>query len=149
MKSSNNMQTGVFVRSVRMFCLGVVLGLGLLPARAGGLPPLSQNKYINESLIAAAIGEGIRRNCPTIGARIFRALGKANALKRYALSLGYSKAQIDAFINSPEDKARIIAAAKAYLAQNGVVEGQKETYCKLGRTEIAKGTLTGQLLWSW
>ena len=35
---------------------------------------------------------------------------------------------------------------KAYLAANGVVVGQPETYCALGRNEIEKSSQIGSLL---
>ncbi len=129
-------------------------GLLIWSLLAGGalaqqLPPLRENRHVVDSLRAAVIADAIRRNCPSIHGRIFLALRKARQLERYALSLGYSKAQIDAFIRSPEEKARIIEMARAYAAQKGVVEGEKETYCRVGREEIANGTLAGQLLWSW
>ena len=44
---------------------------------------------------------------------------------------------------------RIKAAAKDYLKAAGAVEGDVESYCKVGRNEIAKGTLTGSLLRSY
>ena len=125
----------------------LILLISTLPAFAK--PPLSENKRVTNTLVAAAIGEGIRQTCPSIHARLFLALKKAKALEKYALSLGYSKAEIEAFIKSPKEKARIISLARAYMQENGVVEGVKETYCRLGRAEIAKGSLTGQLLWSW
>ena len=143
------------VRAAGRFAIGAALaGLALAfmaasGALAGGLPPLSENRHVVESLRAAVVADAIRRECPSIHGRIFLALRKARQLERYARSLGYSKAEIDAFIRSPEEKARIIALARAYAAEKGVVEGDKETYCRLGREEIAKGTLTGQLLWSW
>ena len=130
--------------------LALAAVLAASPLAAGSdLPPRRENARIVNSLVAAMVAEGLRRGCPSLHARFFVALRKAKALERYALSLGYSREQIDAFITSPEEKARIIALARAYAAEKGVVEGDKETYCRLGREEIAKGTLTGQLLWSW
>ena len=138
---------------LKKLLLGVVAGisLGLSPASAGGqsLPPINEEQYINQSLLSAAIGEAIRRNCSTISARLFRAFSKALALERYALNLGYSKAEIKAFISSKAEKQRITDETIAYLIDNGVVEGQESTFCALGRAEIAKKSLTGQLLRSW
>lgn len=126
-----------------------VLALGLLSAPVSAATPLAEEQHINYTLISAAIGEAIRTGCPTISARIFRVLNKAKALERYAIKLGYSEKEIKDFIASPKERTRVREAAKAYLIKNGVVAGQEETYCKLGRAEIAKGTLTGTLLWSW
>ena len=128
---------------------GAFLALSAAPATAQSLPPLSEETYVNQSLLSAAIGEAIRRNCSTISARLFLAFSKAMALERYALNLGYSKAEIKAFISSKTEKQRMTDEVIAYLMANGVVEGQESTFCALGRAEIAKKSLTGQLLWSW
>ncbi len=135
------------------FILGMAAGilLGLSPALAGGqsLPPINEERYINQLLLSAAIGEAIRRNCGTISARLFLAFRKALALERYALDLGYSKGEIKAFISSKAEKQRMKDEVIVYLTANGVVEGQENTFCALGRAEIANKSLTGQLLRSW
>ncbi len=136
-------------RALLALALAAVLATAAARAPAQALPPLRENAHVTRSLVAAMVGEGIRRACPSIHARLLVALRKARELERYALGLGYSKEEIQAFIRDPEEKARIIALARAYMVEKGVVEGEKETYCRLGRAEIAAGTLTGQLLWSW
>ncbi|MFV2002198.1 MAG: DUF5333 domain-containing protein [Paracoccaceae bacterium] len=124
----------------------LIIALSAAPAPAQSLPPLSQEKFINDSLISAAIGELIRRDCSTISAREFRAITKGWALIRYALDLGYSRDEIKAFVDSKTEQNRVEAAAVEYLHANDVVKGNEQSYCKLGRSEIARGTLTGYLL---
>ncbi len=130
--------------------LGLVAAsmLGLSPASAGTqpLPPLNQEAYINQSLLSAAIGEAIRQNCSTISARLFRAFTKAMALERYAIKLGYSKVEIKAFISDKTEKQRMRDETVTYLVAHGVIEGQEQTFCALGQAEIARNSLTGQLL---
>lgn len=118
----------------------------LIAAPAMALEPLSQERYINDRLIAARIADEIRRECPTIDARMVYAWSQARALREYARDKGYSDAQIDAFLDSRPDKDRIYAVADDYMARNGVVKGDAESYCRLGRDEIAKKTVTGSLL---
>jgi Family of unknown function (DUF5333) len=77
---------------------------------------------------------------------MFTVLGKIEDLKRYATNKGYSREEVEAFIKNPEQKARIKAEAAAYLAKAGAVEGDAESYCRVGRDEIAKGSLIGELL---
>ncbi len=115
-------------------------------AQAANLPPLSENTYINERLVAAKIGDIIRKACPSIEARRLYAIGQALKLKDYALRQGYSSDEIDAFVSSKTEKQRVRATAEAWLAANGAVEGDPESYCVLGREEIARGTITGTLL---
>jgi len=71
---------------------------------------------------------------------------KLKELERYARDKGYSEADFKAFRNNPSEKDRMKAAAAAYLAQAGAVEGDAQSYCRVGRDEIAKGSLIGELL---
>ncbi|WP_234450844.1 MULTISPECIES: DUF5333 domain-containing protein [unclassified Paracoccus (in: a-proteobacteria)] len=123
-----------------------MMTLGALATPAAALEPLSQERYINDRLIAARIADRIRRECPTLGARMIYAYSQARALERYALDKGYSRAQVDAFLDSKEDRRRIYAVAEDYMARNGVKKGDPESYCRLGRQEMAGGTVTGSLL---
>lgn len=117
-----------------------------LASPAAALDPLSSDRYINDRLIAARIADRIRRECPTINGRLVYAYSQARALQRYALDKGYSREEIDAFLDSKADKARIYAVAEDYLARNGVVKDDPESYCRLGRAEIERRTVTGSLL---
>lgn len=123
-----------------------IWGVGVACSPAAALEPLSQERYINDRLIAARIADRIRRECPTLGARMIYAYSQARALERYALDKGYSRAQVDAFLDSKEDRRRIYAVAEDYMARNGVNKGDPESYCRLGRQEMAGGTVTGSLL---
>ncbi|MDO5643991.1 MAG: DUF5333 domain-containing protein [Paracoccus sp. (in: a-proteobacteria)] len=115
-------------------------------APAQGLEPLSQEKYINDRLIAARVADRVRRECPSIDARMVKAWNEARALKRYAERKGYSAAQIDAFLDSRAEKDRIYAVAERYLTQNGAVAGNAESFCRIGRAEIAGNSVAGSLL---
>lgn len=123
-----------------------LLAAATLATPVAALEPLSSEKYINDRLIAARIADRIRRECPTIDGRLVYAYGQARALERYALNKGYSREQIDAFLDSKADKARIYAMADDYMARKGVVKGDAESYCRLGRAEIEARTVTGSLL---
>lgn len=121
-------------------------GVAALAVPAAALEPLSSEKYINDRLIAARIADRIRRECPSIDGRLVYAYQQARALQRYALDKGYTKAQVEAFLDSKSDKQRIYAVAEDYVARNGVVKGNPESFCQLGRQEIANRTVTGSLL---
>lgn len=118
----------------------------ILSTPAAALEPLAKEKYINDRLIAARIADRIRRECPSIDGRLVYAYQQARALQRYALDKGYTKAQVDAFLDSKSDKQRIYAVAEDYMSRNGVVKGNAESFCQLGRQEIANRTVTGSLL---
>lgn len=124
----------------------MIAALALTASPAAALEPLSQERYINDRLIAARIADRIRRECSTIDARMVFAYMQARKLKSYARDKGYSEAQIDAFLDSKADKKRIYAVAEDYMARNGVTAGDAESFCRLGRDEIARKTVTGSLL---
>ncbi|MBK1635728.1 DUF5333 domain-containing protein [Rhodovulum adriaticum] len=135
------------IRHIAGAVLATLLGAGAGPAAASqDLPPLTENDHVWNSLLSASVGDAIQRKCPTISPRLFRAFRAAKDLERHALSLGYNPAQIEAFLDSSANKARMKAERDAYLAANGVSKDDPESYCRLGREEIARNTLTGSLL---
>ncbi len=122
------------------------IALSALAQPAAALEPLSQEKYVNDRLIAARIADRIRKTCPTINARIFYAYGEARKLQGYARKQGYSDAQIDAFLDSKTEKKRIYAVAEDYLTRNGAKKDDPESFCRIGRAEMQKNTIIGSLL---
>ncbi len=124
--------------------LSLILCLLSTPALA--LVPINQEPHINESIVAGRVGDIIRNTCPTISARMVVAYSKLKELERYARDKGYSEADFEAFRKSEVEKNRLKAQAAAYLKAAGAVEGDAESYCRVGRAEIAKGSLIGELL---
>ena len=124
----------------------LILILSLLAAPALALEPINREAHINESLMAGRVGDVIRNTCPTISARMLVVYSKLKELERYARDKGYSEEDFKAFTGNGAEKARMKAQAQAYLAAAGAVEGDVESYCKVGRDEIAKGSLIGELL---
>ena len=120
--------------------------LAALTGPAAALPPLSLEGHVNDSLVQARVADVLRKGCPTLDARLVRAFSEARKLKRYALDQGYSESQIDAFLDSRDERRRIYAEADRYMVAKGVVNGQPETFCRLGRQEIAQGSIAGSLL---
>ena len=126
--------------------IAIALTAATLAAPALALEPLAQERYVNDRLIAARVADRVRRECPSISARIVYAWSQARALKRYAENKGYSSSEIDAFLDSKQDKARIYAAAEDYLTRNGARKGDAESFCRIGRNEIASKSVAGSLL---
>ena len=126
--------------------IAIALTAATLAAPALALEPLAQERYVNDRLIAARVADRVRRECPSINARIVYAWSQARALKRYAENKGYSSSEIDAFLDSKQDKARIYAAAEDYLTRNGARKGDAESFCRIGRGEIASKSVAGSLL---
>ncbi|WP_425049901.1 DUF5333 domain-containing protein [Psychromarinibacter sp. S121] len=129
--------------------LKTTLAAVLVTASAGAamaLPPLEDDPRVVREFFAAAVGDEIRNNCPSISARMLRVVVRAKELESYALKLGYSQDDITQMRKSPEAKAKLEAMRDNYLAKNGVTPGDAASYCRLGMAEIEKNTLTGYLL---
>ncbi len=133
---------------IRLLC-AFSLAAFAFAAPAPAAEPLNQNAHITSSLVAAKVGDTIRKTCPSISARMFVVLDKMSALEDYARAQGYTEAEVKAFLKNKTEKKRINDLAAAYLKAAGAVEGDVESYCVAGRAEIAKGTLAGSLLKSW
>jgi hypothetical protein len=116
-----------------------------LPAAAK--VPLRDEAHINAQLLAAQIGDILRKTCPNAGARMFVVYGKLRELEAYARDKGYTEDEVRAFLKNKTEKARIKGLANEYLADAGAVQGDPESYCRVARDEVARGTLTGQLIW--
>lgn len=127
--------------------LTLVAVLAASPALA--LEPLNKDTHVTESLVAVRVGDTIRNTCPSISAKMFTVLAKWNELKAYLRAKGYTEDEVEAFRKNKTEKARIKGLAQDYLAKAGAVEGDVESYCTVGRDEIAKGTLAGSLLRSY
>ena len=124
----------------------LILILSLLGTSALAQQPINLDARINDSLVAGRVGDIIRNTCPTISARMVVVYSKLKELERYARAQGYSEADFNAFRKNTVEKNRMKAEAAAYLVAAGAVEGDVESYCKVGRDEIAKGSLIGEML---
>lgn len=129
--------------SAKAAICAAVLAVSLAAPAQAGLPDEAE---INEGLIATAIAYEIGEVCGTISARMFRGINYLNSLRDRARALGYSNAEIDAYVGNREEKRRLEAIARARLADMGAVVGQEATYCTVGRNEIAADTAIGRLL---
>ena len=132
-------------RTLRSLALAL---LGALPAVAGAQdrPPLGQVEVITEGLINTAIAYEIDRKCEELDGRRLQGIAFLWSLESEARRLGYSRDEIRAFIDDDEEKDRLEAIARERLRGMGAVEGQWDTYCAVGREEIAKASPIGRLL---
>ncbi|MDO8884108.1 MAG: DUF5333 domain-containing protein [Pseudotabrizicola sp.] len=129
-----------------MKLIPMTLAALMLAVPAFALVPINQEKRINDTLRSGFIADAIADNCPTMQPRKLRALNELLKLRDYALSQGYSAAEVRAFVESKSEKARGRAEAAAWLASKGAVPGKADAYCAAGTEEIARGSLVGALL---
>jgi hypothetical protein len=123
-----------------------VVSMALLAGPVAAKPPLRDVAAVDDALLVLGLADRIRKECPDISARMFRALGYLNNIQQTAKSLGYSDAEIDAYRKSDAEKARMKARGAAYLKANGVDTSDPQSYCTLGRAEIQKSSRIGSLL---
>nr|WP_299963050.1 DUF5333 domain-containing protein [uncultured Roseobacter sp.] len=124
---------------------GAYLLAVVLAGSVAANPPLREVKAIDDGLFAIGLADQIRKNCPDIQARLLRALGALQDLNNEAKALGYSKAEIDAHVDSDAEKERLRARGKAYMAELGL-EQDAAGYCALGHKEIDRSSTVGVLL---
>ena len=125
--------------------------LALICAAPGALaaqerPPLGEVKAITEGLIETAIAYEIDQVCEALDGRRLQGIALLWSLNSEARRLGYSQEEIRAFIDDDAEKDRLEAIARERLRGMGAVEGQAETYCDVGRAEIARASQIGRLL---
>lgn len=125
-----------------MLIAGLVVAAGAAQAKQD----LKDVPSVWNGLLNIGIANEIRETCPSISARMVRAALRLNSIQNEAEGMGYSQAEIDAFRKSEANKAAMRAEGEAYMKNNGVVKGDAETYCALGRAEIAKSSQIGRLL---
>jgi hypothetical protein len=131
---------------MKRLMLSLVFAFGATASMAKALPPLSQQSEINEGLLAVGIADEIRKQCASISPRYVKALTFMNSLEDKARDLGYTDEQIKAYVTSKAEKAKMRAKGEAYLVDAGAKKGDAESYCTVGREEVAKRSLIGSFL---
>lgn len=122
--------------------LAALLCLIAAPASAA----LKDERTISEGLIVIGIAYEISEVCPDIDARRLRGLNALLSLRSRARGLGYSNAEIEAYIDDDAEKDRLEAIARDRLARLGARRGDVAAHCAVGRSEVARGSAIGALL---
>lgn len=128
--------------------LAMTLSVALLaaPGAVASKPALQDVPSVENGLFAVAVADKIRRECPDISARFFKATRFMQSLRAEARALGYTEAEIETHVSSDAQKARMRGKRDAYLTQAGVVKSDPSTYCAAGRAEINTSSQIGVLL---
>jgi len=124
----------------------LVLGFAVLAGATAANPEIGNVTHITEGLINTAIAYEIDRVCDSIDGRTLEGINFLWSLKQHASELGYSDAEIRAYVDNEEEKDRLEAIARDRLRAMGAVEGQPETYCGVGRAEMAAQSEIGRFL---
>ncbi|SPF75952.1 hypothetical protein ALP8811_00947 [Aliiroseovarius pelagivivens] len=133
--------------SIRTVFLAAGLSATAGMAHATDYDPLRSDSRMHAELLGASVAYLIDENCDALSLRKLRLLNKAFSLRKHAMSLGFSHSEVMDYVDSDTEQDRFRAIAEPLLASKGVVEGQEETYCTVGRAEIEKRSFTGSLLY--
>ncbi len=109
-------------------------------------PPLSEVAEIDDGLMAVAIADDIRKRCDDIEPRLMRAYLTIRALERRAQDLGYSDEEIEDYVTSKAEKARMRTKALDWLKENGVDGADDAALCAFGVAAIERNDAVGRLL---
>jgi hypothetical protein len=67
-------------------------------------------------------------------------------LKRRAQSLGYTSAEINTYVKSPDEKARMRKRGERYVKSRGLDPSDPAALCSLGHAEMDRSSAIGVLL---
>ncbi|PCJ05624.1 MAG: hypothetical protein COB16_15260 [Rhodobacteraceae bacterium] len=126
--------------SIVAFCVAT------LPGAATANPSLRDVPQVENIIFAAALAKEISDKCHSLKPRRMKALGMAWQLRSKANGLGYSDAEIRAYVESDVEKARMRAKGEQFLKANGVDYDSPKTFCVFGHAEIDKSSAIGALL---
>jgi hypothetical protein len=127
----------------------IIAAAALICGLAGNLSAqtaLRDQPEVRDGIIFVGMAYEISEQCGDIRARTFRGIGYLQSLKRRAADLGYSDAEIDAYVSDRAEKRRLEGIAREQLAVLGVVVDDPASYCTVGRAQIAANTRVGWLL---
>jgi len=126
--------------------LTATMALIAFSASLSAKPALKDVAHVREGIISVGIAYEISQECGSIRARLIRGLNYLEGLKDHARSLGYTDAEIDAYVDDRAEKNRLEGIARTRLASMGAESGNSASYCTVGRSEMSAGSSIGRLL---
>jgi len=127
------------------------LKLSVVMCLSTGLPAAAQQSIsdigeVREGLIAVGIAYEISEVCSAIDARVLRGVTYLNQLRGIARDRGFSRDEVEAYIDDRAERDRLEGVVRRRLAAMGAVPGDAASHCAVGRQEIAQGTVIGHFL---
>ncbi|MEM9852168.1 MAG: DUF5333 domain-containing protein, partial [Pseudomonadota bacterium] len=105
------------MRPTRLIPVAITLAaLALSSGPLSAKTPLRDNTAINDQLLVVGLANEIRKTCGSISGRLVKGVSTLRAIHRQALSEGYSKDEIEAYVDNRDEKNRMKARGRAWLA---------------------------------
>jgi hypothetical protein len=117
-----------------------------LAGQADTTRALRENDRIDRALTDMTVAYGISLYCPTISARYIRGWGLIRELERHAVSLGFPRDEVHAYVKDKTERKRVERQARDVLNAKGGRESDPESVCRVGEAEIAAKSQIGLLL---
>ncbi|SEK70467.1 DUF5333 domain-containing protein [Pacificibacter marinus] len=124
----------------------LLVPLSGIAASAAIAKDLRDEPTIDRPMFAVALAIEISDKCTSIDARKLKGLNVLWGLKTKASKLGYSDAEIKAYVESDAEKSRMRRLGEIYVKSKGLNPTSGVDLCTLGQQEIAVNSLTGSLL---
>ena len=99
-----------------------------------------------ERLLVVGMADELREECSDVSARMIRAIAYLRGTAQVALDAGFTRAEVEAYVEDDAEKARLQSIASDRLRALGAVPGDEATYCAVARAQIEQGTAVGALL---
>ncbi|MDD7970133.1 DUF5333 domain-containing protein [Roseinatronobacter alkalisoli] len=142
---------GVTAKSA-LAALGIALVLAS-PVRADAMPQadvnaaLRGNAEIYNGLFTAALLKHIVDTCPDLqGPNRLQRVSFFMGLYNRARGMGFTRAQIEAFVDDKTEQQRLQGVVDGYLTQAGVDPSNTQAVCTYARAEMADRSALGRRL---
>ena len=127
---------------MRVPMLAAILCLTTTPA----LADIRNEADIRERILVVGEAEALVKGCSRVKERRMVGIQFLMATARMAMAKGYSRAEIEAYVEDDAEKERLRAIARDRVAAKGAVRGDEASHCRLARAEMARGSDVGRLL---
>lgn len=134
------------MKTAYAFALRMCIAVMGVAGSASAQNALKDVQYIRDGIIHLGMAYQIGESCDSLRARRLRGLGFLNSLRTHAVELGYSDAEIDAYVNDKAERRRLEGIARRELARLGANDADAASYCAVGRAQMAANTRIGWLL---
>ena len=134
------------MRKAPVLALSIVVAAVGFAGAVSAQSALKDVQRIRDGIIHVGMAYEISERCDSLRPRTFRGISFLNSLKNHANELGFSDAEVDAYVNDDAEKDRLEGIARQQLANLGAEAGNDASYCAVGRAQMDANTRVGWLL---